>query len=236
MRPGGRLPLLAAGLVLALASGPVRAAAGEPGAPAPEAAQEAVRIPEPPDTRAGDARGAWERARETAFAPRRIKALYKGEASHTVGTILRGYLSIFWDGRVLWWRASAPIAGNVRGGRLDPATGAGGSGPFAGTLTAADAVGALLGALDLSAAEAPVELDGDAVVLALDGAGRTAKIDSKGRVLSLGFPGGNRVTYDPGTGLPRRIEARGPDGRADLVLETLGPWPEGEPVPGGSAP
>ncbi len=235
MRPGGPLPLLAAGLALALAAGPSRAASGEPGTPPAAAAQEAVRVPEPPDSREGDARGAWERARETAFAPRRIKALYRGEASHTVGTIVRGYLSIFWDGRVLWWRASAPIAGNLRGGRLEPSTGAGGSGPFAGTLTAADAVGALLGALDLAAGEAPARVEGDAVVLALDGAGRTAKIDSKGRVLSLGFPGGNRVSYDPGAGLPRRIEAGGPDGRADLVLETLGPWPEGEPVPGGGA-
>jgi hypothetical protein len=226
VRAGGLL--FAGALGLAFAAPLPVAAAG--------AAQEAVRVPAPLDPREGDARGAWEKAREKAFAPRRIKALYRGEASHTIGTIVRGYLSIFWDGRVLWWRASAPIAGSLRGGRLEPSTGAGGSGPFAGSLTAADAVGALLGALDLPAAEAPARVESDEVVLVLDGAGRTARVDPKGRVLALGFPGGNRVAYEPGSGLPRRIEARGPDGRADLVLETLGPWPEGEPVPGDEAP
>ena len=63
----------------------------------PARAQETVVVPAPPDERAGEARGAWERARETAWAPRRFKAVFRGEVSQKVGAIVRGYLSLFWD-------------------------------------------------------------------------------------------------------------------------------------------
>ncbi|MBK9065151.1 MAG: hypothetical protein IPL89_18545 [Acidobacteria bacterium] len=45
------------------------------------------------------------------------------------------------------------------------------------------------------------------------------------------FPNGEVVTFQPGAGVPRRIEANGPDGRAVLTLESYGPWPSGEEVP-----
>ncbi len=45
------------------------------------------------------------------------------------------------------------------------------------------------------------------------------------------FPKGEVVVFQPGSGVPRRIEANGLDGRAVLVLESYGPWPAGEEVP-----
>ena len=47
----------------------------------------------------------------------------------------------------------------------------------------------------------------------------------------MSFPSGEVVALQPGEGVPRRIEANGPDGRAVLTLESYSSWPEGELVP-----
>lgn len=183
-----------------------------------------------PDDRAEAARSAWDARRVEAWRPRRLKALYSGELSADVGSVVRGYLSVFWDGAALHWRVSAPLAGGARGGTLR--ADGGGASPFPGGLAGADAIGALLGALDLPAAGRPATAAGGDVRLALDDAGRTALLSREGRVLELAFPGGARVRLDaPSDGFPRAIAAEGPDGRAKLKLESLGPWPEDEPVP-----
>ena len=57
-------------------------------------------------------------AREKAWAPRRFKALYRGEVAPKVGLRVRGFLSLFWDGEALEWRASAPLAGSPRAGTI----------------------------------------------------------------------------------------------------------------------
>jgi hypothetical protein len=56
-------------------------------------------------------------------------------------------------------------------------------------------------------------------------------LDAQGRVVEMRFPNGEVVGFQPGSGVPRRIEANGPDGRAVLTLESYGPWPSGEEVP-----
>jgi hypothetical protein len=56
-------------------------------------------------------------------------------------------------------------------------------------------------------------------------------LDAQGRVVEMRFPSGEVVTFQPGSGVPRRVEAKGPDGRAMLTLESYGPWPAGEEVP-----
>jgi len=56
-------------------------------------------------------------------------------------------------------------------------------------------------------------------------------LDAHGNVVEVRFPNGEVVGFQPGSGVPRRIEANGPDGRAVLTLETYGPWPTGEEVP-----
>lgn len=56
-------------------------------------------------------------------------------------------------------------------------------------------------------------------------------LDGQGRVVEMRFPNGEVVAFQPGSGVPRRIEANGPDGRAVLTLESYGPWPAGEEVP-----
>ena len=53
----------------------------------------------------------------------------------------------------------------------------------------------------------------------------------QGNVVEMRFPHGEVVAFQPGSGVPRRIEANGPDGRAVLTLESYGPWPAGEEVP-----
>ncbi len=45
------------------------------------------------------------------------------------------------------------------------------------------------------------------------------------------FASGERVTFQPGDGVPRRIEANGSGGRAILTLESYSAWPESERVP-----
>ena len=177
-------------------------------------------------------RTAWEKKRASAFSSRRLKAMWKGNVSPTVGTVMHGYFLVWWDGETLVWKASAPLAGNVRSGTLR-AGAEEGTTPFPSRIRPADAIGVLLGALDLSAIARPVERIGDGYRLFLDGYGRAATLDPKLSVVALELPGPTRVTYVPGQGLPREIEAISRDGRARLELESLAPWPEGEPIPQG---
>lgn len=175
-------------------------------------------------------RGAWDRARSAAWSPRRVKAMFKGDVSPAVGAVAHGYLLVWWDGRTLVWRASAPLAGSVRSGTLVPGAETGPN-PFAGRLRPGDAIGVLLGALDVPATARPVEKAGDRYRLFLDSYGRTAVMGSGLEVVGLELPDRTRVTYEPGEGLPRRIEAVSRDGRAHLSLESLVAWPEDEPIP-----
>jgi hypothetical protein len=156
---------------------------------------------------------AWDPAR-------RFKALFKAEVSPKVGAIGRGYLSVWWDGRTgsLAWRASAPIAGAGRGGVLrakegpDDLEARESAALLSARLSASDLIACILGTRD-----GPLSRD---VVL-----------DASGAVVEMRFPRGERVVFQPGSGVPRRIEANGPDGRAILSLESYGPWPQGEEVP-----
>lgn len=178
---------------------------------------------------------AWEARRAEAYAPRRLKALFRGEAAPKIGVALRGYLTVFWDGTTLVWRASAPLAGNARGGRLTRSGDeAGEASPLPGTLTSADAIGALLGVLDLPAAGRPVERVGDRVRIRLDGAGRDAFLSPDRKVSALSFPGSARVSFEAAVPFPLKLSARAPRGSATLVLESWADWPPGEPIPGES--
>lgn len=175
----------------------------------------------------------WETRRAAAYGPRRLKALYKGEAAPKVGVIARGYLSVWWDGVALVWKASAPLAGDLRGGTLSAASG--GDSPLPGRLKAGDAIGALLGVLDVPAEGRPVERVGDAVRIRLDAEGREAVFGKDGRLTGLKFPDGTRIVLEPASPLPLRLDAAGPGGTASLVLQNWADWPEGEAIPGGRA-
>jgi len=163
---------------------------------------------------------AYDAGRSRAWDPaRRFKALFRAEASPKVGAIGRGWLSVWWDGAsgTLEWRASAPIAGAGNGGVLrmkqrgDAA--AGDKTPLlSARLSAPDLIACILGTPD--AAPSP-----------------STALDDQGRVVEMRFPNGEVVKFQPGEGVPRRIEANGPDGRAVLRLETFGEWPAGEEVP-----
>ncbi|MEO6326469.1 MAG: hypothetical protein ABIT01_17935 [Thermoanaerobaculia bacterium] len=178
------------------------------------------------------ARSAYEKNREKAFAPRRFKALFKGDISPEVGAILHGYLLVWWDGETLAWKTSAPLAGTVGKGVLRPHADEGGAHvPFPGGLTERDAVGVLLGALDLSSVARPVEIAEGGARIRLDDAGRVAQLDEAGRIVRLELGPDTNVELAPGDGVPRRIAAKGKDGRAQLSLESFGPWPLEEPIP-----
>ncbi len=179
---------------------------------------------------------AWEKRRAEAFSPRRLKALYRAEASAKLGPSVRGYLSIFWDGTTLVWRTSAPLAGNVREGSLrrDGAV-VGPASPFPAGLTAGDVVGSLVGVLDLSAAGRPVARVGSDLSLSLDDTGREALLSADGKVTGLRFPDGTRVTLEASSPFPARLTAKSPRGTAKLVLESWGEWPADEAIPEGGA-
>ena len=187
----------------------------------------------PPAAPARDPVLSFEAARRQAWAPRRFKALFRGEVAPKVGTVVRGYLSVFWDGNALVWRASAPLAGTARTGVLTR-FGTEDSGLVPGRLAGSDALGALLGAPNLPAEPAGVRFEKGRSRIALAGE-RAALLDAEGRIVGLSYPGGIEVTLEPGEGVPRRIAARGPSGSAVLTLESYGPWPEGEAIPGGAA-
>ena len=148
-----------------------------------------------------------------------------------MGAVGRGYLSVFWNGETLVWRSSAPLAGAGRGGTLARGDDAP-SDLFPGKIAASDLLAALLGAPNAGVSESfPFEEKSGLVMLRLHDENRRVGIDPSGHIVFLSFPGGVDVTFRPGDGVPRRIEATGPDGRAVLVLESLGPWPGSEPVP-----
>jgi hypothetical protein len=56
-------------------------------------------------------------------------------------------------------------------------------------------------------------------------------VDREGEPIEFSFPTGETVKLQPGEGVPRRIEANGPDGRAVLTLESYSSWSKGEEVP-----
>lgn len=167
-------------------------------------------------------------ARDAAWRPRRFQALYRGEVSPRVGAIVRGYLALRWDGEALSWKASVPLAGTGRSGLLRRA-GGDAAGLFPGRLEAGDVLAALLGVPEeLPTAEGAL-LRGARVELPLpSGAGRAVLVSAKGEVTGLVLPDGVRVELTPGEGVPRAISVRGPEGRAELALESYGPWAEAE--------
>lgn len=171
------------------------------------------------------ARASYELARQRAFAPRRCKALFKGEASQNAGGVVRGYLSLWWDGRIMRWKTSAPLAGAAQSGvlRSDGDT-ADSARPL--PLPPRDAIGALLGALDLEPGDVTAARGG--ALVALPGR-RYALVDGDGRVMELRFEGDQVIVrFTPGDGLPRRIEATSREGRVVLTLDSYLPWPEDE--------
>ena len=189
---------------------------------------------------------AYERARAAAWDPtRRFKALFRAEVSPNVGAISRGYLSVWWDGATdtLQWRASAPMAGKGKGGSLrkgkDEAgsdggraiAGRDGAPPFPGRIAPSDLIACVLGTPDAPVSGLPVEETPKGLRLRLDGSMRTTLLDREGRPIEFSFPNGETVKLEPGEGVPRRIEAKGPDGRAVLTLESYSSWPAGERIP-----
>jgi len=176
------------------------------------------------------ARAAYERARARAYAPRRFKTLFSGEVAQSVGGIARGYLSAWWDGRRLVWKTSAPLAGAGGGGTLSLDAPRSGPVPFPGELDGRDAIGVLLGVLDL-APTGPVSSSHDGFRDSLDERGRAALLDERLRIVGLELPDGTRVRYEPGDGIPRRIDAKSRDGSAHLELSSFGDWPASEPIP-----
>lgn len=220
-----RIPLqrVAGGVVVAVVFF-LEGACGSGGAP--RASSDAAAVPHaasPPSSPfkeiPSSVLAAYDAGRIKAWDPsRRFKALFKAEASPKVGAVGRGWLSVWWDGASgsLVWRASAPIAGNGRGGFLRKEYREGGADsaslPVPGRLSPADLITCILGTPD---APPPP----------------SAALDEQGRVVEMRFAGGEVVKLQPGDGVPRRIEANGPDGRAVLTLESYGPWPFGEEVP-----
>lgn len=180
------------------------------------------------------ARLAYEQARGEAWAPRRFKALYRGEISPKVGPVARGYLSLFWDGTTLRWRTSAPIAGGAGAGSVRRDGGVEKDLPVPGRLTGSDLLAIILGVPDLPCCHGSATVIRGAVRLPLDGSGRTAVVDEEGRIESLELPDGMNASFEPGAGLPRQIKAASRQGQALLQLESYGPWPEDEGLPPGS--
>jgi hypothetical protein len=174
-------------------------------------------------------REAYESARQKAFAPRRFKALFSGEVSPRAGVVGRGYLSVWWNGRALLFRTSAPMGGTGRGGTLRLSGGGTGEELFPGDFEERDAIGVLLGVLD-EATTGAVERHGSGYRVLLT-RGRSALLDERLRIVGLELPYEARVSYEPGEGVPRKIDAKSADGSASLKLESLGPWAEGEAPP-----
>jgi hypothetical protein len=177
---------------------------------------------------------------------RRFKALFKAEVSPKVGAIGRGYLSVWWDGATgtLHWRASAPIAGSGRGGFLRKGLGAAGAdagqaiadgdgaSPFPGRLASSDLIACVLGVPESALSfSSPFEETRRGWRARIDDSKRSVLVDREGKPIELSFPNDETVKLQPGEGVPRRIEANGPEGRAVLTLESYSSWPEGEPVP-----
>jgi len=165
-------------------------------------------------------------ARDAAWRPRRFQALYRGEVSPRVGAILRGYLALRWDGEALSWRASVPLAGGGRSGVLRRQGGDAGE-LFPGRLEAVDVLATLLGVPEEAPRGEGAVVRGGRVALPLpSGAGRAVLVSSSGEVTGLLLPDGVRVELTPGSGVPRAIAVKGPEGNALLTLESYGPWSE----------
>lgn len=170
-----------------------------------------------------------------AWAPRRFKALYAVEVSPLVGTVHRGFLTLFWDGRRLLWRTSLPMAGQVGEGVLERgATSPGGlASALSSRLNDSDALSVLLGAPECPVSAPAVEGDGGSYRFLLQAEGREVILGRSGRVTGMGFPGGVEVRLWPGEEVPTRIEVKSRKGRALLKLEAVGDWPVQEPAPFG---
>lgn len=167
-------------------------------------------------------------ARDRAWAPRRFKALYRGEVAPKAGLALRGFLSLFWDGASLEWRASVPLAGTPRSGTIRRGD-ADASGLFPGPLAASDVLAALLGVPEeLPTGEGALLREGRVELRLPSGGGRAVLVSADGSVTGLALPGNVRVELLPGPLVPGRIEVSGREGTAVLSLESYGPWPEGE--------
>ena len=172
-------------------------------------------------------------ARDEAWRPRRFKALFRGEVSSKAGLTVRGYLALFWDSEVLAWRASVPLAGAPRSGMVRRSGGEAGE-LFPRRLAATDLLAVLLGIPEEIPSGEGALVRGGRIELKLpSGDGRTVLVSTTGGVTGLSLPGGVRVELSPGAGVPRRIDLKGPEGRALLTLESYGGWPEGEEVPKG---
>lgn len=188
---------------------------------------------------------AYERGRAVAWDPsRRFKALFKAEVSRNVGAIGRGYFSVWWDGATgtLTWRSSAPLAGRGRGGLLRKKTrgeeegdgGAPGSRQslLPGRFASDDILMCILGVPEAAlSSSSPFEETPRGFRLRIDDSKSSVLVDREGRPIEFSFPNGETVKVQPGEGVPRRIEANGPEGRAVLTLESYSSWPEGERVP-----
>ncbi len=190
---------------------------------------------------------AYERARAAAWDPaRRFKALFRAEVSPNVGAISRGYLSVWWNGAAgtLTWRASAPIAGEGRGGFLRKGNRGGAEGDggapgsrqslLPGQFTSNDILACVLGVPESALSSSlPFEETPKGIRLRIDDSKRAVIVllDREEKPIEFSFPAGEIVKLQPGEGVPRRIEANGPEGRAILTLESYSSWPEGELVP-----
>lgn len=102
--------------------------------------------------------------------------------------------------------------------------------PLSKRLAPGDLIACILGT-PAARARTPIEETPRGLRLRVDGSNRSALLNADGKPIELSFPGGEVVTLQPGAGVPHRIEANGPDGRAVLSLESYGPWPLGEEVP-----
>lgn len=165
-------------------------------------------------------------ARDAAWKPRRFQALYRGDVSPKVGVVVRGYLALRWDGEALSWRASVPFAAVGRSGVLRRGGGDAGE-LFPGRLEPVDVLAALLGVPDeLPRGEGAVVRGGRVELPLPSGAGRAVLVSASGEVTGLLLPDGVRVELTPGSGVPRTIVVKGPEGNAVLTLESYGPWAE----------
>ena len=104
--------------------------------------------------------------------------------------------------------------------------------PLSKRLAPADLIACILGTPEAAASpSSPFDETPRGLRLRVDGSKRSVLLNADGKPIELSFPNGEVVTLQPGAGVPHRIEANGPDGRAVLSLETYGPWPPGEEVP-----
>ncbi len=116
-----------------------------------------------------------------------------------------------------------------RGGSIGAGTSAP---PLSARLSAPDLIACILGTpASALRPSSPFEETPRGVRLRIDDSKRTVLMDEHGRPIELTFPRGEVVTLEPGEGVPRRIGAKGPDGRAILTLESYGPWPPSEEIP-----